>query len=281
MKKLFSQSSYYRWRFALILVLTAGLHGCAVFPALTQSLFMITPAQEVELGKQLKTELEKKDVVYVNDPVVDRYADQLGAKVVANAQPALVPVSFHVIKNAELNAFAIPGGDIFVHSGLIDAAEDEAELASVLAHELGHVIKRHSARQLSMATGTDYLVQLANQLLLGEDSGQAAQLLMSVAKQGLLFNYSRQDELEADAVAVNILDKAGYDPRAMESFFKKLIDKYGDQDPLIPFFATHPPTRERIDNVETMIKTLPPRDYQRPVTDLRTIQGRLESLGLK
>ncbi|MCL5269609.1 MAG: M48 family metallopeptidase [bacterium] len=259
-----------------VMVALGGTVGCAPFAAVSESLFMMSPTQEVEFGAKVKDEVAKQYKL-VQDPEVVGYVRDLGTKVWLKSPQSPFKAEFNVVADKSINAFAIPGGSVYVNSGLIDAAGDEAELAAVIAHELGHVVERHSARQVSRQTGMAAIEQIA----LGQDAGQATQLISSLLSQGIMFRYSRADEQQADRIALGTLDRMGYDPTAMMTFFDKLLKKYPDQGgPVSTLFASHPPTAERIADAKAIIQTLPPRQYVRPVTDLRRIQGRLDQLGL-
>lgn len=264
--------------FTAVIGLTAGCQqlSSAVDTVLTAG--TMSPEQEVQFGQQVAQEIEK-DLEFVNDAAIQNYVQQIGQKVVANSphQPA-VPVQFRVIRDDSINAFAIPGGNIYVNTGLIYAAEDEAELASVLAHELGHVVYRHGAQQVSRAT-TAGVIQ---QVILGQESAAASQLLSEIAAQGTILKYGREAELEADAIAIPTLYGAKYDPSALVSFFQTLQEEYGSGGGQITFFASHPATQERIDRAQQNISALPgeARELPRPVNELRQIQSRIQQLGL-
>ncbi|HOR28762.1 MAG TPA: M48 family metalloprotease [Candidatus Sumerlaeota bacterium] len=253
-----------------LLAALTGLSGCTTFRVASESMFMISPEEERQIGQQVKSEIDGQ-VQFVNDSLVVNYVRDVGRTLVAHAPESAFDPQFFVIANPEINAFAIPAGSIYVHTGLISAADDEAEMAAVIAHEMGHVIRRHSARGLARNTGA----QLAGQLLLGENYGSMAQLLSSVG----LLNYTRQDEAEADRIAVATLHRAGYDPDALATFFAKLKERYGDRGQIATFFASHPPTTERINSVRAMVDQLPEAEYRRPTSDLRRVQKRLEELG--
>lgn len=251
--------------------------GCQVFDSVLTASTM-SPAEEMEFGKKVQVEVEK-DITFVNDPIIVNYIRKIGQIVVANSPiQSELPARFFVIKNKEINAFAIPGGNIYVHTGLIDAADDEAELASVLAHEYGHVVHRHGAQNVSRAMTAGML----QQLVLGQDSGEVTKAVGGLISQGVLTNYSRQAELEADAIAVPTLYHAGYDPNGMISFFQTLTERYGDSGGgVVSLFASHPPTTERINHVREDIANLPPKEpLLRPINDLRKVQVRLRELGL-
>lgn len=260
------------------LLAMAGLTtGCEAFSEVLTTGRM-SVEEEIEFGKKVEAQVEK-DLTFVNDPIVVNYIRKIGKIVVANSpkQPD-IPPSFFVVRNEEINAFAIPGGNIYVHTGLIDAADDEAELASVLAHELGHVVYRHGADNVARAMNASML----QQLILGQNAGQVSQVIGGLVAQGVLTDYTREDELEADSIAVPTLYHAGYDPTGLISFFETLKERYGDSagGPAV-FFSTHPPTNERITRVRADIEALPPKEpLLRPINDLRKVQGRLRELGI-
>lgn len=261
------------FRAALLGMTIAAVAGCAAIDSAFTPLFMMSADEEIAFGEKAREQIEK-DLVFVTDARVVDYVLKIGATVVANApEQAIVPVRFHVIQDDAINAFAIPGGDIYVHTGLIVAADDEAELASVMAHELGHVVYRHGAKHVSRATG----VGVIQSVLLGEDAAAASELVTQVVGQGVMFHYGREDELQADSIAIPTLANAGYDPEAMVTFFQKLIDTYGDGGGgIVSLFASHPPTSQRIIDARALIRRLPAGGQRlRPVTDLRRVQAAL------
>lgn len=272
------------WRLGALILMVAGLTGCAQVGAFITTPNMMTTDQELQFGPKVAQQVESS-VQLVNDPAILDYVRKVGQRVWQNSPQSAIQARFYVIKDDSINAFAIPGGNIYVHTGLLSSADDEAELAAVLAHECGHVIRRHSAqavsRQLTIQQGFGW----ADQLLGGNanDPNAArtiASLLGQVGGTGAMFKFSRDDEQEADAIAVNTLYRADYDPNAMTRFFKKLITKYGDRGAFVTWFSSHPPTRERIANVQTVIQSLPPRKLEAPVTELRRAQGRMKTLHL-
>ncbi len=252
--------------------------GCQVLDGVLTSTFMPSPEQEIEFGVEVAREIEK-GLVFVDDPEVVEYIRRLGRIVVSNSpQDAVVPTTFYVVQNGEINAFAIPGGNIYVHTGLIEASADEAELVSVLGHEFGHVVYRHGMEHAARAQGYGAM----QQIFLGQEAGGIATLAAGMITQGVLLNYSRSDELEADSLAIPTLYSANYDPSGMVTFFETLKDRYGETSGGVgTLFASHPPTSDRIERVRQSIATLPPKDeLYRPVNDLRRVQARMDQLGL-
>ena len=176
------------------------------------------------------------------------------------------PFEFHVVAQKEINAFALPGGPMFVNIGTITAAANEAELAGVMGHEMSHVYMQHSAKQAGKAETTSLLAGIAGAVLGGTAAkaagglvGQLGQMGIQMGAQGLMMKHSRSDESQADAVGAVILYKAGYNPQAMADFFKTLESKAGPAPP--QFFSDHPNPGNRERGIETEIKEWPPVNY--------------------
>jgi len=204
----------------------------------------ISLEKEIALGKQLAAEIERT-VNLRNDPVITEYVNRLGQNLVRNSD-AKVPFVIKVIDSEEVNAFALPGGFFYVNSGLILAADEEAELAGVMAHEIAHVAARHGTEQYSKAQ----LLNLATVPLIfvgggiGYGLSQAAGFLIPLQ----FLQFSRGAEREADHLGMEYAYKAGYDPAAVIAFFEKLqAQEKRKPGTLSKLFSTHPPTTERIE----------------------------------
>lgn len=213
---------------------------------------LISDEQEGAIGLALKEELSKEGIVYLDDPDVQAYLDGMGRKIfpLADRDRDGVKWHTHVVSDDEVvNAFATPGGHLYVYTGLLLAADDEAEVAGVLSHEAGHVVARHSARAMVDMYG----LQMLGALALGENPGLLKQLAANIAATGLLLAHSRESEHEADVFGVKYAAKAGYDPRGISRFFKKLQAKQGKTPAAMVWLSTHPATQQRIENVEEMI----------------------------
>jgi len=182
--------------------------------------------QQEQLGLQAMGEVYKQMPVLPDSSAETRYIQQLAGKL-QGVIPAdrNWPYQFHVIQAADINAFALPGGPIFVNIGTITAADNEAELAGVLAHEMSHVYMQHSAKQAPKATVAQIIAGLAGAVLPQSGMGNLARMGIQIGAGGMLMKYSRKDEAQADAVGAIIMYKAGYDPRAMAAFFQKLSYK--------------------------------------------------------
>lgn len=230
--------------------------GCAVNKSAVSGFNLISVAEEQQLGDKFALEIEKQHKI-VKDPQVQSYIDGVGKRLLTGVRKAEFPYTFQVVQDDSINAFAIPGGHTYVNTGLIKAAESEAELAAVMAHEINHVVARHSTRQMTQQYGYNLIagLLLGNQ---GELSKLAADMF---GKAGHMY-YSREMESQADFLGVETMYKAGYNPQGMVSFFKKL-DAAGQKDPgkIARFFSSHPETVERINAIQQEIAKLPAKSY--------------------
>src|SRR5437868_4007549 len=187
----------------------------------------ITKQQQIQLGQQAMAEVYKQMPVLPDSSPVTQYVQQLGRKLVpVIPQEYSWPYQFHVIPQKEINAFALPGGPIFINIGTITAADNEAELAGVMAHEMSHIYMQHSAKAAPKQTWAGVLGALGG-MLGGGAIGSLARMGIQLGAGSLLLKYSRHDEAQADAVGAIIMYKANYDPRAMAQFFEKLEKQGG------------------------------------------------------
>ena len=236
--------------FTLILMTGSGFFGCA---GKISDINIFTDAQEVQLGKQFSREIEKEMKIY-SDPIVTAYIDQLGQHLANHSQRQNITYHFKVVNTEVVNAFAVPGGYLYVNIGLIRAAENESELAGVIGHEIGHVVGKHGVKQMTRQLGLAAVAQLA----LGEDQSKLEQMVAGLAANGVLTKYSRDAEREADIYAVQEMYDAGIDPEGMATFFEKLRRLQKSRpSKLQQLFSTHPLTTERITAVRSQISRLP------------------------
>jgi beta-barrel assembly-enhancing protease len=213
---------------------------------------LISDADEEKLGMQVKQELEKKGVKYVQDGEVVAYVQGVANRLLPHASRERKGVRWriHVIDDAKtVNAFATPGGFLYVYTGLILNADNEAELAGVLAHEAGHVVARHSARKLVNAYGLQSVLGLA----MGKNPGMLSQVAGAVLGQGVLLAHGRGEEIEADEAGARYTAKANYDPKGLATFFQKLKAKEGKTPAALTWLSTHPATSDRITNINEYI----------------------------
>ncbi len=246
----------------------------------------LSPQMERRIGESIMQDIRLHEPAYVDDPEVSGYVNRLGLRLVSQSTEAHQDFEFFVLKDSTLNAFAMPGGFIGVHTGLLLAAQSESELASVLAHEISHVTQHHLARQLG-AQGQAQLPMLLSMAVAvlaarAKNSDLASGALMAGQAAGIQqqLNYSRDFEREADRLGLRLLESAGFDTRAMASFFERL-QKYGRvYDNNAPgYLRTHPLTTERIADMENRIEGSPYRqvpdslDFQLVRAKLRAAEG--------
>jgi len=217
---------------------------------------------EQRLGKRYMQEI-RRDPAYIDDPEVAGYLDQLGQRLAVHAEGARQPFEFFVVRDSMLNAFALPGGYIGVHSGLILAARSESELAGVLAHEISHVTQSHLARMFGTQSQSQMaaLLSLAVAVLAARsnpDVAVGAAMAGQAAGIQNQLNYSRDFEREADRLGLDLMEKAGFDTRGMASFFERMLQfgrLYENNAP--GYLRTHPMTTERITDMENRIAQRP------------------------
>ncbi len=214
---------------------------------------LVSDEQENQIGLQVKQELEQKEhVKYAQDPEVVSFVKGITDKILPLAEKDRPGVKWDVkvIDDPKtVNAFATPGGHLYVYSGLLLAADNPSEIAGVLAHESGHVVGRHSARQMVDAFGLQAVAALA----LGKNPGLASQVAAGVTGQGLMLANSRGDETEADEYGAKYASGAGYDPRGLITFFQKLQKQEGKTPQAMKFLSDHPATPDRISHLERYI----------------------------
>lgn len=216
--------------------------------------------QQQKLGLQAAGEVYKQMPVLPDSSPETRYVQELGKKLQA-VIPAdrSWPYQFHVIPSADINAFALPGGPIFVNVATITAADNEGELAGVLAHEMSHVYMQHSAKQAPKSTAAQIIAGLAGAVLPQSGVGNLARMGVQFGAGTMLMKYSRKDEAQADAVGAVIMYRAGYNPKSMADFFQNLEQKYGSGGP--QFLSDHPNPGNRQGAIQAEIRNWPAKNY--------------------
>jgi Zn-dependent protease with chaperone function len=250
-------------RFALLLVVMAGVGTPVAWarfaPVVCRNAF--TPEQEISEGQKVAVQVYRQMPVLPESDPVTQYVQRLGARLVAHAPGYQWPYNFHVVASADINAFAVPGGSIFVNLGTVQAAETEAQLAGVMAHEVSHVVMRHSTCNLTQQQGRSVLYGVGSVLssvLLGNGTaGSLAQGALGIGKSLDFLHMSRDDEKQADLLGTGILYDTGYDPRGLPQFFETIQAKYGAGG--AQFMSDHPNPGNRTEYVNEEIRTLPPR----------------------
>jgi len=233
--------------------------------------------KEIRIGKEY-AQMVEQSVKLNQDPVINEYVNRIGQNLVRNSD-AKVPFTIKVIDSDEINAFALPGGFFYVNTGLIVAADEEAELAGVMSHEIAHVAARHATRQATRG-------QIANLasiplIFVGGGLGYGVRAAAGLLLPMTFFTFSRGFESEADYLGVQYMYKAGYDPQAFVSFFEKVQAKEKKKPgTLAKAFATHPQTPDRIEKTQDEIaKILPPRDqYVVTTSEFDEVKARLAAL---
>jgi hypothetical protein len=217
---------------------------------------MFSPRQDVELGKKAAVDAAKQ-LPLCNDPTVDAYLTQLGTRLASKLPTGGVqyPFEFHCVNDKAINAFALPGGYVFVNRGAIEAADNEGQLAAVMAHELSHVALRHGTNQATKAQATQGFLGIASGIFGGSTGGALLTQLGAFAAGGVLLRYSRTAESQADVMGTQVLHDTGYDPRAMAQFFEKLEAETKGKNPP-EFFSDHPNPEHRVERVDEEIDKL-------------------------
>src|SRR6202047_676846 len=241
---------------------------------------MYSPQTDIQLGKR-NAELIEKHVVLCNAPKVDAYLTQLGLRLAAKLPTRGVqyPWEFHCVNSKEINAFALPGGFVFVHRRAIEVSDNEAQLAAVMAHELSHVALRHGTAQASKAQLAQGAAGIFGGLFGGSTGGALLTQGVALGAGGVLLHYSRNDQTQADVMGTQVLYDTGYDPRAMSQFFEKLEAETKGKNPP-QFLSDHPNPGNRVARVDEEIDKLggPPPDAKRDSSDFEAIKREVMAL---
>ncbi len=217
---------------------------------------MFSPQQDVELGKRAALDAAKQ-LPMCNAPKVDAYLTQLGLRLAAKLPTGGVqyPFEFHCVNDKAINAFALPGGYVFINRGVIESADNEAQLAAVMAHELSHVALRHGTNQATKAQAAQGFLGIASGIFGGSTGGTLLTELGAFAAGGVLLRYSRTAESQADVLGTQVLYDSGHDPRAMAQFFEKLEAETKGKNPP-EFLSDHPNPEHRVGRVDEEIDRL-------------------------
>jgi len=251
------------------IVITCSLVGCG-----------ISQQQEVQMGQEYAQQINAQ-LPIVQDPEVNRYINVLGDSIAHLTSRSDLEWHFFVVDAQEVNAFAVPGGFVYVNRGLIQRADQMDELAGVLGHEIGHVVRRHTVKQMEKAQGANIGVTLAC-VLTSICNSQAAGAAINVAGGALFARFSRQDEAEADAEGFKNVVRAGISPVGMVTMFRKLLDERKSRPGAVEsWFLTHPLEEDRIVAVQSQINQLSPQQLASLGTDTRNFhafKSRIQSL---
>ena len=238
----------------------------------------ISKEKEIQLGKEAAAEVGRQMEV-VNNPEIEAWLNQIGSQLAKTPQANAYPYYFRLVNEESINAFALPGGPMFVHTGLIKAADNEGEVAGVLAHEMSHVALRHGVSQMGRSQTWQTILGLAGTAAGMTNSGAGSLVGTAVNSGGslgvgaLLSKYSRDSERDADLNGARMLAAAGYNPLEMAHFFEKLEAQSHDRPQgLEAWFASHPPSGRRVEEVSEDIKFYPPRQYGEGTGQFATIK---------
>lgn len=228
----------------MLLILAAGCGTAGIGSGSSISL-----DQEWQLGDQVAAEVAQQ-VKFVNDPEAVGYVRAMGEQLHRQTSLAGRPFTFHIVADPAVNAFAIPGGHIYVHSGLIVQADRANMLAGVMAHEISHVVARHSIKQLEKQQAIGAL----GSILLGQNPGAVQTIVAQIVAGGAMARFSRGDEREADDLGLALMARAGYNPNGMVDMFQKLLRlEQSSPNAVQQFFSGHPLTKERIKDMSNEI----------------------------
>jgi predicted Zn-dependent protease len=238
-----------------MLAVVVSLECVTTGPGGRQSLIIVSDVQEVEIGQQVDAEVRGKEKIY-GDAEWQRYLTEVGQRIVRVSDRQEIEYHFTVIESDQINAFATPGGYVYFYTGILNMMDNEAEMAAVMAHEISHVVGRHSVKHLQTAMGASVLLQI----VLGERSegawGQVAGIALGVGLTG----YGRGHELEADEFGVHYMQKAGYNPDGARTMFTKLAELSGgdsDRGFFESLTSSHPETQERLSKIDAQIAAMP------------------------
>ena len=235
-------------RLVLCVVLCAGFIGCAVNPLTGNKEFMIMPlSQDVEIGRAYAPKLEEESGGKIEDEALQSYVDSIGQKLASLCQRSDLKYHFTAVNDEAINAFALPGGYIFITKGMLENLDSEAQMASILAHEIAHVVARDSAAAMSRQIGIDLILSsVANK------TPEAAMAVAKISRQMMNLKFSRTDETQADLGGLDYLVSAGYNPYEMVETMKMLQSQSKSSAPA--FLSTHPSPANRVEYITEKIQ---------------------------
>jgi predicted Zn-dependent protease len=256
-------------------LLLAGLAAYGQQTRLKPGFNLFSKKQDVELGREAAAQISQQ-VKIVNDADLNNYLNRVGRRLVEapEADAASFPYTFQLVHDGSINAFALPGGPTFVHTGLIAAAENEAQLAGVMAHEIAHVALRHGTNQATKQMGAQLLLGAVGAAVGG---GELLQQLGGLGAMGVLLKYSRTAERQADLLGARIMSRAGYNPIEMARFFERLEAEGGSRGP--DWLSSHPNPGNRVAAVDKEIRSMPQAQYGGGTGQFETAKARVQSLG--
>jgi predicted Zn-dependent protease len=255
----------------LVIIFVAALMGAQGPTECHAGFNLFSKDQDVQLGKESADQVRKQMTV-IKDPVLSAYVTRVGQRLVSSreAQESGFPFTFEVVADPSINAFALPGGPMFINTGLLRAVDNEAQLAGVMGHEMSHVILRHGTNQASKAQLIQLPALLGSQMAGTSLVGKLAQAGIGFGAGGVLRKFSRSAESQADLMGSHLMAEAGYDPVQLAHFFEKLNTESG-QHP-VQFFSDHPNPENRERAIEQEAQRLPAQNYTYQTGDFQPMK---------
>lgn len=245
---------------ALALIFVVAIAAAPKQKVLKPGFNMFSKDQDIQMGREYAAQVEREMPV-VNNPELNAWLQKLGEKLARAPEADKYPYTFKIVHEKSINAFALPGGPTFTHTGLIAQADNEAQVAGVLGHEIAHVALRHGTNQASKAQLLQLPAILGGSIAGGGLTGTLAQLGIGLGANGLLMKFSRGAESDADLLGTRILHQAGYNPIELARFFEKLEAESGKGNFLTNMLSSHPNPGNRRQKIEEEIRYLPPKQY--------------------
>ena len=230
------------------LAMAQAFSGCAALNPFIQDFNIIPLAQEKEIGVQMSGEVAKA-MTLNQDPALNKIVNDVGQRLVAQLPRKDFDYKFYVVTDPSPNAFTIPGGIIYVHTGLFQLAADPTELAGVIGHEIGHAYERHPSKSMSRTYGIEAL----STVVLKSNPTKLRSMTLQLAKGGITSKYGRDDENEADEMGFYLAQRAGFGTHGLLNFMRKL-EMLTKSDPTLPFLRSHPATPDRVAHLEALQK---------------------------
>ena len=250
-----------------------GLIALGFAVALGVSACGVSQQQEVQIGQQESAQIQQQ-LPLVQDAVINQYVTSLGNQIASHTSRADLQWQFYVVNTDVVNAFALPGGIVYVNRGVLERADRMDELAGVMAHEIEHVVRRHSVKQMEQMQGANVGVALACTLT-NICSNQAAAAAINVGGTAIFAKFSRTDEVQADEGGFQNVINAGISPEGMLSFFQKLLaeEQQSNNSNVSSWFSDHPGTQDRIADIQRMLAQVPASQLRNLTTDTQAFQS--------
>jgi predicted Zn-dependent protease len=249
-----------------------GLTALGVAVALGVSACGVSQQQEIELGQQESAQIQQQ-LPLVQDAVINQYVSSLGNQIASHTSRSDLQWQFYVVNTDVVNAFALPGGIVYVNRGVLERADRMDELAGVMGHEIEHVVERHSVKQMEQMQGANVGVALACTLT-NICNNQAAAAAINVGGTAIFAKFSREDEVQADEGGFRNIIAAGINPEGMLTFFQKLLaeEQQGNNSAVNSWFSDHPGTQDRIADIQRLLSQVPQSQLSSLTRDTQAFQ---------